>query len=186
MMAPPGTEHEQQPHHQEEEKTGQHIRDGDCLPIDDITFYTVGKDNKPQGIPAKELFLGKRVAEISIPGAYTPVCSSRHVPGYIKKQEELKSKGKLDDIVCISTNDPYVMDAWGRDCGTGSEVRFLSDMETFFAKATGLGCDLLGTTRLKRFSMLCDDGVVKKVNVESEKNNLGVSSADHMLELVGA
>lgn len=179
----PGTEHE--PHHQEEEKTG-HIRGGDCLPIEGITFYIVGKDNKPQAIPAKEIFLGKRVAVIVIPGAFTPVCSSRHVPGYIEKQQELKSKGKLDDIVCIATNDPFVMQAWGRSFGAGSEVRFLSDMEKTFAKGTGLGCDLLGTTRLKRFSMLCDDGVVKKVNIESENNNLGVSSADHMLELVGA
>lgn len=185
-MAPPGTEHEQQPHHQEEEKTGQHIRDGDCLPLDGITFYIVGKDDKPQGIPAKEIFLGKRVAVISIPGAFTPVLSSRHVPGYIDKQQKLKSKGKLDEIVCISTNDPFVQEAWGKSFGAGSEVRFLSDMEKTFAKATGLGCELFGTTRLKRFSMLCDDGVVKKVNVESENNNLGVSSADHMLELVGA
>jgi len=178
----PGTEHE--PHQQEEEKTG-HIRDGDCLPIDGITFYTVDNDNKPQGIPAKEIFLGKRVAVISIPGAFTPVCSSRHVPGYIEKQQELKSKGKLDDIVCISTNDPYVQEAWGKSFGAGSGVRFLSDMDKTFAKAVGLGVDLFGTTRLKRFSMLCDNGVVEKVNVESENNNLGVSSADHMLELVG-
>jgi hypothetical protein len=71
-MAPPGTEHEQEPHHQEEEKTGQqHIRDGDCLPIDGITFYTVGMDSKPQGIPAKDIFLGKRVAVISMPRAYS-------------------------------------------------------------------------------------------------------------------
>lgn len=183
----PGTEHEpQHPQEEHEKTTGQHIKDGDCLPLDGITFYTVGKDNKPQGIPAKEVFLGKRVAVISIPGAFTPNCYSRHVPGYIEKQQELKSKGKLDDIVCVATNDPFVMEAWGKSFGGGSEVRFLSDTEKTFAKATGLGCDLFGTTRLKRFSLLCDDGVVKKVNIESENNNLGVSSADHMLELVGA
>ena len=176
----PGTERE--PHHQEEEKTG-HIRDGDCLPIEGITFYIVGKDNKPQGIPAKEPWTGKRVAVISVHGSFTPVCSSRYVPGYIEKQQELKQKGKLDDIVYISTNDPYVQEAWGRSFGAGSEVQFLSDMEKTFAKGTGLGCDLFYTTRLKRFSMLCDDGAVKKMNVEPENNNLGVSSADHMVEL---
>lgn len=89
--------------------------------------------------------------------------------------------------MCIATNDPYVLEAWSKSFGAGSEVRFLSDMDLTFAKATGLVCDyLFGTTRLKRFSMLCDDGVVKKVNVESENNNLGVSSADHMSELVRA
>lgn len=169
---------------QKQQQQVQHIKEGDCLPVNDITLFTVGSDGKPQEVPAKEVFLGKKIALISIPGAFTPTCSSRHVPGYIEKQEELMSKGKLDGIVCIAMNDPFVMEAWGKSFGSDTRVRFLSDQERTFVKATGLGCDLMGITRLKRFSMLCEDGVVKKLNVESENNNLGVSSADHMLSLV--
>ena len=152
-------------------------------PVFRIPFHTIPSINQP--ISGRELFLGKRVVVIAIPGAFTPVCSSRHVPGYVEKGETIKSKGKVDDVYCIAGNDAFVMSAWGKSFGSDVGVKFLADQDHSFAKATGLGTELFGSQRLKRFSMLLEDGVVKSVNVEKENNDLGVSSADHMLEVLG-
>lgn len=111
------------------------------------------------------------------------VCSSRHVPGYVEKGAAIKGKG-VDEVYCIAGNDAFVMEAWAKSFGSDAPIRFLADQDHSFAGATGLGCELFGAQRLKRFSMLVEDGVVKSVNVEKETNNLGVSSADHMLEKV--
>ena len=112
---------------------------------------------------------GKKIAVFALPGAYTPTCSAKHVPGFVENAEAFKAAG-VDEIWCVSVNDAFVMGAWGRDQKTGGKVRMLADGSADFAKATGLTLDLTARgmgLRSNRYSMLVVDGVVKTLNVEA-------------------
>jgi peroxiredoxin len=125
------------------------------------------------------LLKGRKVVLFGLPGAYTPVCSASHLPGFVAKAAELKSQG-VDEIVCISVNDPFVMQAWGKEHGAEGKVTMLADADGAFTKAIGLSLDLpdVGLSgRSERYSMVVDNGVVKSINVEKSVLDHGVSSA---------
>ena len=127
---------------------------------------------------------GKRVVLIAVPGAFTPACSQRHLPGYVDKATDIKAKG-IDEIACVAVNDAFVMGAWGRDQKAEGKVRMLADGSGDFTRALGLELDLskggLGM-RSKRYSMLVDDGVVKSLNVEQQPGQVDLSGAEAMLK----
>ena len=155
------------------------VKEGDKVPSG--TFKVMSADG-PKDITADELFKGKTVALFSVPGAFTPTCSAKHLPGFVQKAEALKAKG-VDTIACTAANDVFVMNAWGKDQGCGDKVTMLADGSADFAKALGLELDLTGRgmgMRAQRYSMLVKDGVIKKLNVE-EPGQFEVSSAEHML-----
>jgi peroxiredoxin len=131
-----------------------------------------------------EIFRGKRVVLIAVPGAFTPACSQRHLPGYVDKAADIKAKG-IDEIACVAVNDAFVMGAWGRDQKAEGKVRMLADGSGDFTRALGLELDLskggLGM-RSKRYSMLVDDGVVKSLNVEQQPGQVDLSGAEAMLK----
>jgi peroxiredoxin len=137
----------------------------------------------PQPVDSEEYFNGRRVALFSVPGAFTPTCSARHLPGFVDKADQLRDKG-VDEIACTAVNDAFVMGAWGESAGASEKVTMLSDGNGAFAQAIGLTMDGskfgLGT-RGQRFSMIVNDGVVEQLNVE-EPGAFNVSSADYMLE----
>ena len=138
----------------------------------------------PKDISTDEFFGGKKVVLFAVPGAFTPACSQRHLPGYVDKAADLKAKG-VDTIACIAVNDPAVMGAWGKAQNVGDKVMLLADGSADFARAVGMDIDLsragLGT-RSKRYSMLVDNGVVKALNVEAQPGQVEASSADAMLK----
>lgn len=139
----------------------------------------------PEPVETEALTKGKKVVFFGLPGAFTPTCSGKHVPGYVEAADALRAKG-VDEIVCVSVNDAYVMAAWGRDQKVGKKVRMLGDGNGELAKKLGLDVDLTGGgmgTRMRRFSMLVVDGVVKTVNVEEPKK-FEVSDAQTMLKQV--
>lgn len=156
------------------------IKVGDKLP--QATFMTKGPDG-PAPVTTAELFAGKRVALFAVPGAYTPTCSARHLPGFKDKASELKAKG-VDAIACVSVNDVFVMGAWGDSQGVGDDIIMLADGNGDFTKAIGLELDAskfgMGA-RSQRYSMVVNDGVVETLNVE-DGGDFKVSSADYMLE----
>ncbi|HKX22916.1 MAG TPA: peroxiredoxin [Rhizorhapis sp.] len=156
------------------------IGKGDKLP--QVTF-TIMTANGPEAVDSDTYFEGKRVALFSVPGAFTPTCSAKHLPSYVEKAEELKAKG-IDEIACTAVNDPFVMGAWGKASGVEGKVTMLADGNGAFAKAIGLEMDGskfgLGT-RGQRFSMIVDDGVVEEIFVEAP-GDYKVSSAEHMLD----
>ncbi len=136
----------------------------------------------PAKVSVAEATRGKRVVIFGVPGAFTPTCSAKHVPSYVAKIDALKAKG-IDEVWCISTNDGYVMAAWGRDQHAIGKVRMLGDGSADFTKKLGVDLDLTAAGlghRMKRFSMLVDDGVVKTVNIEAP-GKFEVSGADTML-----
>ena len=151
---------------------------GDKLP--DVTLVKA-TENGPEQVNAAEYFKGKKVALFSVPGAFTPTCSARHLPGYVEKADELKSKG-VDEIVATAVNDAFVMGAWNNASGS-NDITMLADGNGDFAKAVGLEMDGSGFgmgTRAQRFSMIVKDGVVSELNVEAP-GEFKVSSADHIL-----
>jgi len=131
-----------------------------------------------------EIFRGKRIVLIAVPGAFTPACSQRHLPGYVDKAEDIKAKG-IDEIACVAVNDAFVMGAWGRDQKAEGKIRMLADGSGDFTRALGLELDLskggLGV-RSKRYSMLVDDGVVKSLNVEQQPGQVDLSGVEAMLK----
>jgi peroxiredoxin len=131
-----------------------------------------------------DIFRGKRIVLIAVPGAFTPACSQRHLPGYVDKAADIKAKG-IDEIACVAVNDAFVMGAWGRDQKAEGKVRMLADGSGDFTRALGLELDLskggLGV-RSKRYSMLVDDGVVKSLNVEQQPGQVDISGAEAMLK----
>lgn len=152
---------------------------GDRLP--EASFMTMTADG-PTKLTSAEVFEGKTVALFAVPGAFTPTCSAKHLPGFIEKADEIKAKG-IDTIACLSVNDVFVMHAWGEQQGAGDKVLMLADGNGEFAKATGLEMDGSGFgmgTRAQRFSMLIKDGVVAELNIEAP-GEFNVSSADHIL-----
>ena len=155
------------------------IKEGDKLP--DATFMTYGPEG-PRPITTDEVFKGKRVALIAVPGAFTPTCSAKHLPGFKEKAADLRGKG-IDAIACVSVNDVFVMKAWGADQGVGDDIIMLADGNGAFTKDIGLDMDAskfgMGP-RSQRYSMIVNDGVVEKLNVE-EGGEFRVSSADYMM-----
>src|SRR5260221_3601463 len=137
----------------------------------------------PKDVSTDDFFKGKKVALFALPGAFTPTCSAKHLPGFVEKAAELKAKG-VDTIACVSVNDAFVMGAWGKEQNVGEKVMMLADGNAEFTKAMGLELD--GTangmgTRSQRYSMLVDNGVIKQLFVEAPRA-YEVSSAEHMLK----
>ena len=156
------------------------IAAGERLP--DATF----KVRTPDGLKdmtTKELFGGKRVVLFAVPGAFTPTCHAKHLPSYLEHHEALRGKG-IDTVACVSVNDAFVLDAWGKAGGVGDKILMLSDGSATFTKAVGMDFDGSGFglgTRSKRYSMLVEDGVVKSVAVEEAPGMMEVSGADRIL-----
>jgi peroxiredoxin len=138
--------------------------------------------NGPEEVGTQDFFAGKKVVLFAVPGAFTPTCSKQHLPGFVQHAEEIKAKG-ADMIACMSVNDVFVMDAWGRDRQVGDAVIMLADGSAEFAKLLGLELDLttagLGM-RSKRYAMVVEDGVVSVLNVE-DAGAFDVSSAESVL-----
>ncbi|MGD2171051.1 MAG: peroxiredoxin [Gammaproteobacteria bacterium] len=155
------------------------IQVGDKIPAVDLQY--MGKDGV-ETINSSDLFAGKKVALFALPGAFTPTCSAAHLPGYVVQSDALKSKG-IDLIVCLSVNDAFVMDAWGKQHNADDRVMMIADGSARFSKAVGLDLDLdargMGI-RSQRYSMLVNDGVVEQLNVEAA-GEFKVSDAESML-----
>jgi peroxiredoxin len=155
------------------------IQVGDRLP--DAPLAIASADG-PKPTTSGEYFAGKRVALFAVPGAFTPTCSARHLPSYVEKAEELKANG-VDEIACVSVNDPFVMQAWSERDGS-ADITMLADGNGAFTDALGLAMD--GSKfgmgkRSQRYSMIVDDGVVEQLNVEAP-GEYRASSAEHMLD----
>ncbi len=162
------------------------IKVGDKLPVGKLQEFIEVEGNGcslgPNTFDVEQLTAGKKIAIFGLPGAYTPTCSAKHVPGYVEKFDELKKAG-VDEIWCVSVNDAFVMGAWGRDQHTGGKVRMMADGSAEFTKATGLTLDLTARgmgLRSNRYSMLVVDGVVKTLNIEGP-GKFEVSDAGTML-----
>ena len=156
------------------------IKVGERLP--NVTFRLVTEDG-PQSIATNDFFGGKKVVLFGLPGAFTPTCHKNHLPGFITNEEAFKAKG-VDAIAMTSVNDHHVLSAWSKATGAGGKVSFLADGNAEFAKATGLDFDASGGglgTRSKRYSMLVEDGVVKKLNIEEAPGKVDLSGAEHLL-----
>jgi peroxiredoxin len=156
------------------------IQVGDKIP--DATLYRMTADG-PAPITTEELFSGKKVVLFALPGAFTPTCSAKHLPGFIRQADELKAKG-VDTIACMAVNDAFVMDAWGKDQGADDKVMMLADGSAELTEAMGLELDLTGRgfgVRSDRYAMVVEDGKVTKLNRE-EPGAFEVSSAEKILE----
>ena len=155
------------------------IQVGDRLP--DVPL-TIAANDGPQPTTSRDFFAGKRVALFAVPGAFTPTCSARHLPSFVDKASELKNRG-IDEIACIAVNDPFVMQAWNERDGS-SDITMLADGNGAFTQAIGLEMDGskfgLGQ-RSQRYSMIVDDGVVERLNVEAP-GEYRASSAENMLD----
>lgn len=162
------------------------IKIGDTIPAGSLSEFieveAEGCSLGPNSFDVAALTKGKTIAIFGLPGAYTPTCSAKHVPGYVAHAADLKSKG-VDEIWCVSVNDAFVMGAWGRDQKSTGIVRMMADGNAAFSKSLGLDADFskfgMGT-RSQRYSMLVVDGVVKQLNVE-EGGAFAVSNAETML-----
>ena len=155
------------------------VQVGDRIP--DVSITIAGSEG-PQQKMSSEYFAGKRVALFAVPGAFTPTCSARHLPSYVERASDLKAKG-VDEIACISVNDPFVMSAWGERDGS-QDITMIADGNGAFAEAVGLEMD--GSKfgmgkRSQRYSMVVNDGVVEQLNVEAP-GEYRASSAETMLE----
>ena len=162
------------------------LKVGDKLPAGTLSEYVEVEGNGcsigPNTFDIAKSTAGKKIAIFALPGAYTPTCSAKHVPGFVEKADELKKAG-VDEIWCVSVNDAFVMGAWGRDQHSSGKVRMMADGSADFAKATGLTLDLTARgmgLRSNRYSMLVVDGVVKTLNVEGP-GKFEVSDAGTML-----
>ncbi|MBI4293715.1 MAG: peroxiredoxin [Betaproteobacteria bacterium] len=163
------------------------IKIGDRLPEGKLKESTefdsaAGCPMPPKEVNVTEAAKGKKIVIFAIPGAFTPTCTAKHVPGYVANFDKLKAKG-VDEIWCVAANDAFVMAAWGRSLNTGAKVRMLGDGSCAYTKALGLEVDLTAAgmgMRSQRYSMLVEDGVVKGLNVEAP-GKFEVSSAEVML-----
>ena len=163
------------------------IKVGDKLPAGTLQEFIEVEGNGcsvgPNSFDVQKSAAGKTIAVFGLPGAFTPTCSAKHVPGYVAKAADLQAAG-VDEIWCISVNDAFVMGAWGRDQKSGGKVRMMADGSAEFSKAVGLTLDLTARgmgVRSNRYSMLVKDGVVKSLNVEAP-GKFEVSDADSMLK----
>ena len=148
------------------------IKVGDTLPALTLAEYSEVEGNGcslgPNPVDIAKAAAGKTLAVFAVPGAFTPTCSAKHVPGFLERAAEFKAAG-VDEIWCLSVNDPFVMGAWARDQKTDGKIRMIADGDAAFAKATGLTLDLSGKglgLRSNRYSMLVKDGKVATLNVE--------------------
>ena len=162
------------------------IQIGDALPDVTLQEYSEVEGNGcsigPNPVKARDAAKGKTIAVFGLPGAFTPTCSAKHVPGYVENFDALKKAG-VDEIWCVSVNDAFVMGAWARDQKSGGKVRMLADGSADFARATGLTLDLTGRgmgVRSQRYSMLVKDGKVASLNVEAP-GKFEVSDAQTLL-----
>lgn len=154
---------------------------GDRIPDATLTKMT---ETGPDNVATGEFFAGRKVALFAVPGAFTPTCSAQHLPGFVAQADAFAAKG-VDAVACVSVNDVFVMDAWGKQQNVGSKVEMLADGDGSFANALGLQMDTkaFGGPRSRRFSMLVDDGVVRQLNVE-EGGGFEVSSAEALLSQI--
>ncbi len=155
------------------------IQVGDRVPAAVLTKMTPAG---PAPVDTADFFAGRTVALFAVPGAFTPTCSAKHLPGFIERADEIRAKG-VDEIACLAVNDAFVMGAWGQSAGADGKVTMLADGNGDFTKALGLTMD--GSKygmglRAQRFSMLVKDGVVAELNIE-EPGAFRVSSADHLI-----
>ncbi|MCE2658162.1 MAG: peroxiredoxin [Rubrivivax sp.] len=162
------------------------IKIGDKLPAGKLQEFVEVEGNGcsigPNAFEVEQLVAGKTIAIFALPGAYTPTCSAKHVPGYVEHADALKAAG-ADEVWCISVNDAFVMGAWGRDQKTAGKVRMMADGSADFTKALGLTLDLTARgmgLRSNRYSMLVKDGVVATLNVEGP-GKFEVSDAQTLL-----
>jgi peroxiredoxin len=162
------------------------IKVGDTLPASTLMEFSEVEGNGcslgPNAVDVAKATAGKTIALFALPGAFTPTCSAKHVPGYVEKFDELKAAG-VDEIWCVSVNDAFVMGAWARDQKTGTKVRMLGDGSGDFTQATGLTLDLTTRgmgVRSNRYSMLVKDGKVSTLNIEGP-GKFEVSDAATML-----
>jgi peroxiredoxin len=165
------------------------IKVGDRLPggvlSEFIETEQPGCSIGPNNFNVSDLVKGKKIVIFGLPGAFTPTCSAKHVPGYVANHASLKARG-VDEIWCVSVNDAFVMGAWAKDQKSGSKVRMMADGSGTWAKALGLELDLVAKgmgVRMQRFSMLVEDGVVKRLNIEGP-GKFEVSNAETMLAQV--
>ena len=166
-------------------KVGDHVPDGklaETTEFDSATHCAMA----PKEVNVAEALKGKKVAIFGLPGAYTPTCSAKHVPSYVANRDQLMKKG-VNEIWCVATNDGFVMAHWGKEQNALGKIRFLGDGSAAWTKALGLELDLNARgmgTRMQRFSMLVDNGVVKQLNVEAP-GKFEVSDAGTMLKQLG-
>jgi peroxiredoxin len=156
------------------------IQVGDSLP--QVTFRVMTADG-PVAKTTDDLFKGRKVVLVAVPGAFTPTCHRNHLPGYVQRAEEIKAKG-VDSIMVTAVNDVFVMDAWSKSAGADG-IEFLSDGNGDFAKAIKLTMDGTGFglgIRSQRYSMVVDDGVVQAINVEDTPSKAQISGADNILK----
>jgi peroxiredoxin len=166
------------------------IKVGDRLPAGTLTemidVETPGCSLGPNSFNVGDLTRGKKVIIFGLPGAFTPTCSAKHVPGYVAGRDQLGRRG-VDEVWCVSVNDAFVMGAWGKDQHASGKVRMMADGSATFTKALGLDQDLTARgmgVRSQRYSMLVEDGVVKALNVE-QPGKFEISDADTMLRQLG-
>ncbi|MDX1421929.1 MAG: peroxiredoxin [Kiloniellales bacterium] len=155
------------------------IKVGDKIPSVKLHHMT---QSGPAEISTDEIFAGKKVVLFALPGAFTPTCSAKHLPGFVQQAEAIKAKG-VDTIACLSVNDAFVMGAWGKDQGAGDKVLMLADGSADLTRALGLELDLAGRgfgLRSQRYAMVVEDGVVTALNVE-QGGEFKVSSAESVL-----
>jgi glutaredoxin/glutathione-dependent peroxiredoxin len=166
-------------------KVGDHLPSGTLSEFIDVE--TEGCALGPNTFKVEDLSKGKKIVIFGLPGAFTPTCSAKHVPGYVTSFDALKAKG-VDEVWCLSVNDAFVMGAWGKDQKTAGKVRMMADGSAEYAKKLGLELDLTARgmgIRCQRFSMLVDNGVVKSLNIEGP-GKFEVSDAGTMLKILAA
>jgi glutaredoxin/glutathione-dependent peroxiredoxin len=163
------------------------IKVGDRLPEGTLYEFIEVEGNGctvgPNAFKVQDLAKGKKIAIFGLPGAFTPTCSAKHVPSYVANLDKLKAKG-VDEVWCLAVNDAFVMHAWAKDQQAQGKIRFMGDGSAEYAKKLGLELDLNARgmgTRMQRFSMLVDDGVVKQLNIEAP-GKYEVSDAETMLK----
>jgi glutaredoxin/glutathione-dependent peroxiredoxin len=155
------------------------IKAGDRMPSG--TLKTMTKDG-PKDITTDDLFKGKKVVLFSVPGAFTPTCDAKHLPGFVQLADQIHAKG-VDTIACVAVNDVFVMNAWGKHAGVGDKILMIADGNGTYAKALGLELDASGYgmgTRGQRFAVVVKDGVAEHVDIEAA-GQFKVSSAEHIL-----
>jgi peroxiredoxin len=158
------------------------IKVGDTIPSMKLMVATV---DGPKEISTDEIFKGKKVVLFAVPGAFTPTCSAKHLPGFVQNAADFKAKG-VDTIACIAVNDAFVMGAWGKDQGTGDKVTMLADGAAAFAKAIGLELDLNARgmgMRSQRYALVAEDGKVTHLGVE-QPGGFEVSKAESILAVL--
>ena len=153
------------------------VQVGDTLP--EATLKRVGASGI-EDVNLGDYIEGRKVVIFAVPGAFTPACSQKHLPGYVQKADQIRSEG-VDEIICIAVNDPFVLKGWGEISGAEGKVTILSDWNAFFVDALGLSFDASGAgmgRRAMRFMMIVDDGVVRDIQVEEKGGDVTVSGAE--------